>query len=88
MIQLQSNEWAQSATADAAVAPDDNRAKTPQYAAHLPQDMEPVHVSLYCPPCAFAGVVANALRKIDARCRIRESAEIQAAHAGPDPALC
>jgi DNA-binding NarL/FixJ family response regulator len=86
---MHNNEWSRGAAAGVAVGPDDNRAKTPQYVPGLPQqDEEPVHVSLFCPPCAFADTVASALRKIDARCRIRQSADLERGiHTGPQPAL-
>jgi DNA-binding NarL/FixJ family response regulator len=86
---MHNNEWARSATAGVVVGPDDNRGKTPQYGHVLPQqDVEPVHVSLFCPPCAFAETIAGALRKIDTRCRIRQSTDVERAiHTGPEPAL-
>jgi len=89
VIQMHNNEWARSATAGVVVGPDDNRGKTPQYGHVLPQqDVEPVHVSLFCPPCAFAETIAGALRKIDTRCRIRQSTDVERAiHTGPEPAL-
>jgi DNA-binding NarL/FixJ family response regulator len=50
--------------------------------------VQPVNVSLFCPPCPFADTVASALREIDPRCRIRQSADVQGRiRAGPNPAL-
>jgi DNA-binding NarL/FixJ family response regulator len=89
MVQTQSTEWARSAAASVAVGPDDKLPKTPQTALVLPdRDAEPVHVSLFCPPCAFAETIVRALRKIEPRCRIRQSAGVESGlHSGPQPAL-
>jgi DNA-binding NarL/FixJ family response regulator len=89
MVQTQSNPWVRSAAAGVTVGPDDKRTKTPQTAEVFPErDTEPVHVSLFCPPCAFAETIARALCKIEPRCRIRQSVALDSGlHSGPQSAL-